>query len=139
MKTTRKYFAVLIDEYGGMSGIITLHDLIETLVGDLYDLEDAVPGPEIQKTEENTFKILGSADLDDVAEMLDIALPTDTFDTFSGYVCDLIGRVPADGESFVCDTDYLKIQVHTVINHRVGETTVIRKENILSESEEETS
>lgn len=139
MKTTRKYFAVLIDEYGGMSGIITLHDLIETLVGDLYDLEDAVPGPEIQKTGENTFKILGSADLDDVAEILDIALPTDTFDTFSGYVCDLIGRVPADGESFVCDTDYLKIQVHTVINHRVGETTVIRKENILSESEEETS
>ncbi|HJC50903.1 MAG TPA: hemolysin family protein [Candidatus Anaerostipes avistercoris] len=139
MKATRKYFAVLIDEYGGMSGIITLHDLIETLVGDLYDLEDNIEGPEIQKTGEDTWKILGSAPLDDVAEALEIDLPANTFDTFSGYLCDQIGRVPANDESFVCETDTLKIQVHTVVNHRIGETTVTKKDSLLSNKDSKES
>ena len=86
MKTSRKYIAVLIDEYGGMSGLITLHDLIEALVGDLYELEDAVQSPEIQQIGENTWEIQGSADLEDVAEALDIELPIEDFDTYNGYV-----------------------------------------------------
>lgn len=136
MKTSRKYIAVLIDEYGGMSGLITLHDLIEALVGDLYELEDAVQSPQIQQIGENTWEIQGCADLEDVAEALGIELPTEEFDTYNGYVCDVIGRVPANGEIFSCETEDLSIQVHTVINHRIGDSTVIKKIKALSGEEE---
>ena len=135
MKTSRKYIAVLIDEYGGMSGLITLHDLIEALVGDLYELEDAVQSPDILQIGENTWEIQGSADLEDVAEALDIELPTEDFDTYNGYVCDVIGRVPANGETFSCETEDLSIQVHSVVNHRIGDSTVIKK--IKPEEEDE--
>ena len=124
MKASRKYIAVLIDEYGGMSGLITLHDLIEALVGDLYELEDSIQAPEIQQIDDSTWEIQGSADLDDVAEALGIQLPTDDFDTYSGYICDVIGRVPGNGETFTCQTETIKIQVKTVVNHRIGETLV---------------
>ena len=137
MKTSRKYIAILIDEYGGMSGLITLHDLIEALVGDLYELEDAVQSPDILQIGENTWEIQGSADLEDVAETLDIELPTEDFDTYNGYVCDVIGRVPANGETFSCETEDLCIQVHTVINHRIGDSTVIKKAKPDTTSEEE--
>ncbi len=130
MKKGRRYFAVLIDEYGGMSGIITLHDLMEALVGDLYEEEDDLQRPEILKTDENTWNILGSASLDDVAKALDIKLPVDRYDTYNGYVCDIIGRIPASGENFACEADGLMIQVHTIVNHCIGESTVqvIQKE-----------
>lgn len=130
MKKSRHYFAVLIDEYGGMSGIITLHDLMEALVGDLYEEEDDLQRPEILKTDENTWNILGSASLDDVAKALDIKLPVERYDTYNGYVCDIIGRIPASGENFACEADGLMIQVHTIVNHCIGESTVqvIQKE-----------
>lgn len=130
MKKSRHYFAVLIDEYGGMSGIITLHDLMEALVGDLYEEEDDLQHPEILKTDEYTWNILGSASLDDVAKALDIKLPVERYDTYNGYVCDIIGRIPASGENFACEADGLMIQVHTIVNHCIGESTVqvIQKE-----------
>lgn len=130
MKKSRHYFAVLIDEYSGMSGIITLHDLMEALVGDLYEEEDDLQRPEILKTDENTWNILGSASLDDVAKALDIKLPVERYDTYNGYVCDIIGRIPASGENFACEADGLMIQVHTIVNHCIGESTVqvIQKE-----------
>ncbi|HIX37400.1 MAG TPA: hemolysin family protein [Candidatus Blautia pullistercoris] len=137
MKTSRKYIAVLIDEYGGMSGLITLHDLIEALVGDLYELEDAVQSPDILQIGENSWEIQGSADLGDVAEALGIDLPTEDFDTYNGYVCDVIGRVPANGETFSCETEDLSIQVHSVVNHRIGDSTVIKKIKPDTEAEED--
>ena len=137
MKTSRKYIAVLIDEYGGMSGLITLHDLIEALVGDLYELEDAVQSPDILQIGENSWEIQGSADLGDVAEALGIDLPTEDFDTYNGYVCDVIGRVPANGETFSCETEDLSIQVHSVVNHRIGDSTVIKKIKPAEEDEED--
>ncbi len=137
MKTSRKYIAVLIDEYGGMSGLITLHDLIEALVGDLYELEDAVQSPDILQIGENSWEIQGSADLEDVAEALGIELPTEDFDTYNGYVCDVIGRVPANGETFSCETEDLSIQVHSVVNHRIGDSTVIKKIKPETEAEED--
>lgn len=123
MKSSRKYFAVLIDEYGGMTGIITLHDLIEALVGDLYDLEDSMQSPEICQTGENTWNILGTAPLNEVQEITGVSLPTNKYDTYSGFICDVIGRIPNNGETFSCEANGLKIQVHTVVNHRIGETT----------------
>lgn len=135
MQKSRNYFAAVIDEYGGISGIITLHDLMEALVGELYETEEAPMPLAVEKIGENIWKVRGYADLEDVSDALEVELPTDTYDTFSGFICGLIGKVPRNGEQFSCEYESLEIQVHTVENHRVMETTVTKRE--MTEEEEE--
>ena len=136
MQKSRNYFAAVIDEYGGISGIITLHDLMEALVGELYETEEAPMPLAVEKIGENTWKVRGYADLEDVSDALEVELPTDTYDTFSGFICGLIGKVPRNGEQFSCEYESLEIQVHTVENHRVMETTVTKRD-VAEEEEEE--
>ena len=127
MKRERKYYAVVIDEYGGMTGIVSMHDLIEALVGDLQE-EDDLPEPEpIEAIGENEWIILGIADLEDVNEALKIDIPTEDADTFGGYIMGIIGTVPDDGSSFHLDTDTLEIDVAYIKNHRIGKTIVRKK------------
>lgn len=124
MKKERKYYAVVLDEYGGMTGIVTLHDLIEALVGDLHE-EDELPEPEpIEAIGDNEWIILGSADLEDVNEALKIHLDLEAADTFGGYIMGILGKVPEDGSSFHLDTDNLSIDVAYIKNHRIGKTVV---------------
>lgn len=123
MKTDRRYFAVLLDEYGGFSGIITLRDIMQLLVGDFYEETQKQEEATILQTAPDQWQIHGSADLEDVAEALGIELPVEEFETYSGYICGIIGRIPDDGSSFAVETERLKIQVHTVENHRIGATT----------------
>lgn len=124
MKKSRIYFAVIIDEYGGMSGIITLHDLMEVLVGDLYEIEELQGPDDIEKIDKNQWRIQGCADLDSVAQQLGVQLPLDVYDTYSGFICGTIGRIPSDGECFDCESHGLKITVNAVANHRIGDTVV---------------
>ena len=127
MKRERKYYSVVIDEYGGMTGIVSMHDLIEALVGDLQE-EDDLPEPEpIEAIGENEWIILGIADLEDVNEALKIDIPTEDADTFGGYIMGIIGTVPDDGSSFHLDTDTLEIDVAYIKNHRIGKTIVRKK------------
>ncbi len=137
MKEKRTYFAVLIDEYGVMSGIITLHDLMEALVGDLDDIEEPKKPEDIEKLGEQRWRIQGGADLEDVAAEVEQELPTDTYDTFSGYVCGVVGRVPDNGESFVCEDGRLVIEVKNVSNHMIDEAVVWLKEPEETAEEEE--
>ena len=131
MKEKHVYFAILIDEYGGMRGIITDHDLIEALVGDLDDEEEAGRPEDIRRLGENCWKIQGGASLDQVEEAVGVKLPTDVFDTFSGYIWGLAGRVPDDGERFVWETDELEIRILGVENHVIKEAVVRKKEKEL--------
>lgn len=124
MKKNRTYFAVLVDEYGGVSGIITLHDLMEALVGELCEEEEALRPREIEKISDKEWKVQGCAPLDDVAEALGVHLPTDTYDTFNGFICSIIGRVPKNGERFECEFSGVRVLVHSVENHRIGTTTL---------------
>lgn len=98
MKKSRNHFAVVVDEYGGMTGIVTMNDLLEELVG---DLEDDINVPEdkplIEKIKENEWYINGTAPLDNVAEELGMDLPVDQYDTFAGFVFSLLGHIPDDG------------------------------------------
>ena len=133
MKKNRNYFAVLLDEYGGMTGIITLHDLMEALVGELYEEEEIISPAAIEQVEDTIWKIHGKATLADVEEALGLDLPTDTYDTYSGFLCSVIGRVPREGEAFVCEFDGMRVEVHSVKNHRIADTTVYRiDENALT-------
>lgn len=136
MKKKRIYFAVLVDEYGGVSGIITLHDLMESLVGDLYEPDEEEEPDDIVKISDNQWRIQGGADVEDVAEELRIELPSQDYDTFGGYVCGVIDRIPEDGETFVCSTDDLEIRVLAVENHRIKEAVVWKKEKEEDDSQE---
>lgn len=126
MKKSGNYFAVVLDEYGGMDGIITLRDLIEQLVGDLVEEDDEERPAEIEKIGDNRWRIQGCTPLDDVEEELDVPLPTDEYDTFGGFIFGNMGSIPEDGSQFELETEYLHIRVIEVREHRV-EGTVVQK------------
>ena len=129
MKIKRTYFAVIIDEYGGFEGIITLHDLMEALVGDMYDIEEGKVLSDIQVLTEDSWRIRGSADIREVSEAIGIDLTDeDMYDTFNGYVCSVIQRVPNDGETFITETEELIISVRAVENHMIQTATVTKKD-----------
>ena len=124
-------------EYGGLSGIVSLHDLMEALVGDLSDMETEKKPDDIEKVAENCWKIYGAADLEDVSEELDIELPIEVYDTFGGFLCGALGRIPEDGEIFTVPLEGFTVQVEQVENRRIGLTTVTRNEEKEDEAESE--
>lgn len=124
MKKKKTYFAVVMDEYGGMSGIITLHDLVEALVGEIVEEEEEKP-EDIVRVSDREWKIRGAAPLDEVAAWLNRELPVDKYDTFGGYIISIIDRIPEDGESFLCEADGFRIEVNKVENHRIMDTTLL--------------
>ena len=137
MKQKKNYFAVVLDEYGGMTGIVTITDILESIVGD-YD-EDTITAqeedPEILKVNDDTWKILGTALISDVEEELGISLDTEDVDTFGGYVFSVLGIVPEDGETLTTETDELEISITEVKEHRI-EKTIVRKKEKAAETEE---
>jgi putative hemolysin len=137
MKETRNYFAVVVDEYGGTSGVITIHDLLELLVGEMDD-KDEVVVEEIECLDENerVWKILGSASLEKTAEALGVEFDTEDCDTFGGYIFGLLGEIPDDGSTLDLETDDLIIKVESVLDHRIEATTVTVKEKIDEDDED---
>ena len=112
MKQSRTQFAVVLDERGGMNGIITINDLVEQLVGELDDVEDAdEPVQEIERTDSGTWNIRGEASLEDVADALGAALPTEEYETFGGFVFGSLGTIPDDGSQLELDACGLHIKV----------------------------
>ena len=136
MKETRNYFAIVIDEYGGMSGVVTMHDLLELLVGDLVD-KDEEYSLEIEKLGENEWRIAGAASLEKVGEELELSFDTEECDTFGGYMLGLLGAVPDDGTTLELETDDLEIQVVSVEDHRIESTVVRKKEKETTETADE--
>ncbi len=98
-KMRKLHIAVVVDEYGGFSGIVTLEDILEEIVGDINDEFDSVELPEIEKTGRNTYEIDSRMPVADFNEKLGLSITQDGFDTVGGYVFDLFGKIPEQGES----------------------------------------
>ncbi|MCI6638445.1 MAG: hemolysin family protein [Bilifractor sp.] len=124
MKTSGNYFAIVLDEYGGMDGVISMKDLLEVLVGDLTEDDEIEEPDDIIKISPTTWRIQGGASLDDVNEALGKDLPTEDYDTFGGYILGRLGYVPEDGSHFELDTDAMHIRVYRILDHRVENTLV---------------
>lgn len=137
MKSQKTYFAIILDEYGGMTGIVTLHDIIETLLGEMYEPEDEIEPEDIVSLGENKWEIYGFADLKDVQEELKIELPVDDYDTFSGYVLGSYGHIPSDGTTITVDLPQLRVEVKEILNHRVGKTIVEKIKGEMADGETE--
>ena len=128
MQKSRNHFSVVLDEYGGTVGIITMNDLLEEIVGDLENESSAEKkDPDILQIEENKWLIYGCASLDDVEEVLEIKLPIDEYETFSGYVFGIYCTIPEDNTAITVETEQLFIEVLNVVNHTVEKAYVTIK------------
>ncbi|MBQ6893699.1 MAG: HlyC/CorC family transporter [Clostridia bacterium] len=134
MKKSKKHFVVVLDEYGGVSGIATMKDLIAQIVGDFDDEADVTP--DIVNVSDKVYDINGTTPLNDVATELAIELPVDEFDTFGGYIMGLFETVPDDGEIKVPETEDLAFTHCIIENHRIISVRVTKKERQDTEIEE---
>ena len=135
MQSRKQHMAIVVDEYGGTSGLITLEDLLEEIVGNIYDEFDPKEEPEITRLSGGRWRISGAADLDSVAEALDIRLPDDLeYDTLGGLVFSRLTEIPSDGEHPVVECFGLRISVEQIADRRV-EWAVVEK--LDSKSDEE--
>lgn len=120
MQSRKQHMAIVVDEYGGTSGLITLEDLLEEIVGNIYDEFDAQEEPEITRLDDNRWRVSGSAELESVAEALDIQLPGDEeYDTLGGLIFSRLTEIPADGEHPVVECCGLRIRVEEIADRRV--------------------
>lgn len=124
MKIKKVYFAVLLDEYGGMTGIVTLHDIIETLLGEIQEDDDIDEPDPIQQIDADQIRIYGQADIEDVEKALGISLEDEDCDTFGGYILNHYGQIPDEGSHFKVSLDLMDVYVKEVKNHRIGQTIV---------------
>lgn len=122
-KRGASHFAVILDEYGGMSGILTMTDLLEEIVGDFDGDEDE---PVLMKLSDDTWTVPGLTPLTDVCEALNITLPSDEYDTFGGYVISKLGSIPDDNSKTKFDSDGLHIELQQVCNHRIELCKVVK-------------
>lgn len=127
MQKLKVHMAIVVDEYGGMSGIITMEDLLEEIVGNIYDEFDPAEESEIVQLEDNLWRCDGTVDLETLADALDINLPLDEeYDTLGGMVFSRMTAIPEDGAKPVVDVNGLHIQVEELSEHRV-ETALVSK------------
>ena len=128
MKDSHNHFAVVLDEYGGMAGIVTMNDLLEQLVGDLEENAPDDKTPSIRKIEDSTWAVHGNVELEEVAEVLGISLPTEDYDTLGGLVFSLHGSIPKDGSELEIDAFRLHIKVTSIKNHKIERAVISMKE-----------
>ena len=108
---------MVVDEYGGISGLVTVEDILEEIVGEIHDEFDEVD-QEIVREREGVFLVSGRADIDDVKQELHLEVNGSGFETVSGYVLDAIGRIPQVGE--VIENAGLRIEVVDADGQRIN-------------------
>jgi CBS domain containing-hemolysin-like protein len=123
MQQQRVHMAIVIDEYGGTAGLVTIEDLIEEIVGEIVDEYDQEE-PLVEPVDENTIRVDAKLPIDDVNELLEVELPHEEWDTVGGLVFGLTGRVPVPGETVRYDS--LEFVTERVSGRRI-QKVVIRK------------
>jgi len=137
MQQKNTHMVVVLDEYGGFQGLVTQEDLLEEIVGELHSEYDEIEevDTDILNLDENTWKIKGGTEIEDVEEALQISIPEGDYNTFAGLILDAIETLPEDGETVETEIGQMQIKVTSIQEHRIEEAIVclIREE----ETEEE--
>ena len=139
MKKTRNVMAIVLDEYGGMVGIITLNDLIEQLGGDLGEdtAEEEAAEPHVEQLDENTWAIVGNAELQDIEEALGVDIGLEEVETFTGLVFGELDMIPSDGpQDIELDFKGLHIHITKVEDHQI-DYAIVTKLPVPDEDEED--
>ena len=118
LRKNRKQIAIVIDEYGGTSGMVTMEDILEEIVGEIYDEYDEVKD-KFQKIDDNTYILAGNLSIYDVENILDIEIKDGDYDTLSGYLIEELGKIPDDKENSVIETDDVTYKIEKVMDKRI--------------------
>ncbi|MGN1098105.1 MAG: hemolysin family protein, partial [Clostridia bacterium] len=125
MQQEKNHIAIVVDEYGGFSGIVTMDDLLEELVGQINDEKEELEEEEpIIKIDEGTWEIDGTAPLDDVAAELGVDLPTEEYDTIGGLIFAQMDKIPDDGSTFEIEAYGLVMKVVKIEDRRIEKVLV---------------
>jgi len=130
MQQKQTHMAIVLDEYGGTAGLVTIEDLLEEIVGEIfdeYDLEEAM----VEVLSHNSYRIDGRAPMDEVRELVGVDLPEYGGETIGGFVYDLAGHIPARGE--VVQYNSLRFKVEKVVGRRISKIIVNKKESEVAE------
>jgi len=126
MQQRKVHMVIVVDEYGGTAGVVTIEDIVEEIVGEIQDEYDAEE-PIFEQSGEGEFIFNARIDLDDVNRLMGTALPTEMDDTLGGFIYNQLGKVPAPGETVRFDG--LVIEVLTVSGRRIRKVRVCREKN----------
>ncbi len=136
MQKNKIQMAIVLDEYGGTSGLITMEDILEELVGDIYDEYDEIE-EEYQKIDDNTYIISGSMPIYDVNKLLKVKIPEGDYDTLSGYLQEEMGRIPEDEENPVIETKEVTFKIEEYEDKRILKVKACKNNNENDSEEKE--
>lgn len=128
MKQNKVHMAIAIDEYGGTAGLITMEDILEQLVGNIFDEYDEEE-LEIKKIDDNTFILNGTVSLYELKKVFDIELPEGDYETLSGYLLEKLGRIPNENEYPVIEDENLTYKIEKMEDKRIKYVKVCRNLN----------
>ena len=139
MTETKVQMAVVVDEYGGTSGIITMEDLIESILGNIQDEFDN-EDEEISQLNDNTFTIDGTTSIYEVSDLLDIELPEGDYDTLAGYIVSTLGRIPTENEHPTVTFENAEFTVEQVSDRRITKVRVVKnpEDDVVSDNTNDT-
>ena len=128
MRESKVHMAIVVDEYGQTAGLITMEDLLEEIVGNIYDETDAPEVPDIVEIGENVWHVAGATPIEDAAEIIGVELrgEDDTFDTFGGFVIANLAYIPQDGETPEFTYQNLSVKVLSIAEKRIEMTEVVK-------------
>ena len=136
MQSKKVHMAIVVDEYGGTSGLVTMEDLLEEIVGNIYDEFDPLEEKDIEQMEPGVWKVSGSCDLERVAQALEVEFPEEEgSDTLGGLVFAQLSVIPEDGAQLEVDTCGLRIKVLNFTDRRVEWALVSKPEDIRQKAE----
>lgn len=117
--------AIIVDEYGGTEGLITIEDLIESILGNIQDEYDD-EHDEITKINENKFTVDGTTSIDEISDLIGFALPTGDYDTISGFILEHLGRIPANNEHPSICVNGVNFTVDEIIDRKISKVSIMR-------------
>jgi len=115
--------AIVVDEYGGTAGLVTIEDLLEEIVGEIYDEYD-LEKVMMERIDDNTIRVDARVNLDEVNEILGANLPDFECDTIGGFVYNLVGKIPSEGEKV--DFEGLTFTVEKVVGRRISKILITK-------------
>jgi putative hemolysin len=124
MRSQRQHLAIVLDEYGGTDGIVTMEDLVETLIGDIRDEYDGDEQDLSVESRTGDFEVDGLMSLEDLSEQSGVDVPEGPYETISGYVMHFLGRIPVEGD--LLNVNGIRITVLTMEGKRVGRLLISR-------------
>lgn len=126
LQQKRIHLAIVVDEYGGMAGLVTLEDIVEEIVGDIRDEYDANEEAQAERINEHEYIFDARIDIDEVNELLNLKLPSEDSDSLGGYIYGQLGHVPASGEKVHTPAGDAHFEVLTVTGRRIRKVRAVR-------------